>query len=433
MLKKLFLFCMSEASDADGFKRGPLRFGQALCIFGCLLLNDSFLQGSVARNETLKKSDADRLTDAQRNGQAVLEARRKRQMNGSSQVTTSAAQNNMQTFSVTFPAGSNPGHWEQKMTQLTIDINESGFDPVTQHGFSEVVNGIPADGNNGVAVPGQEEFLMVVLCTQGHTGNVVLKAYEASSFAQFLENDRGNSVRAPGNIPLINSRNICCVKYHKNAPSLTYVCSWDELLPLQDEDDAHKAKRTQLLAEYLALDSFRQISQRGIGGAVVNNRLREREVVNDPVAAGGWRNVGRQTGKWLFYLSFPLAIGFLHGLLNNGLALRAGCGLQRWRSGDAPFREFVTSLGSFALYGYWVCWLDRRRGFAELNDFQSWFVCLFGLFVKGVSQEYGESYPLPGRAGRWRSLPAGAKIYDFNFTMELLMGMFNRVVFVSPA
>lgn len=130
----------------------------------------------------------------------------------------------------------------------------------------------------------------------------------------------------------------------------------------------------------------------------------------------GWRARCVEAGKLALLTGFPLVLGLVHGVINNALARRAGCGLQRWRWLDAPAREWVTKLGFSIPFYYWCKYLDDEVRLGPRAS--KWAV--FGAFLgSGLFQEIGENFPLPGSKGQWRSFPIGAKAWEFNVSLTL--------------
>lgn len=343
-------------------------------------------------------------------GEVILQARKKRseeeeKLKAAGQQAVSPVSANpsarveQKQFVITFPAGAAPGHWQQKLNNFSININENGFDPLTTESFEEVASA-------------KQDFLMVVASVSERGP---LKLYEADSFVRFLANDTGNPVGAPGRIPLINSQNICCVKYRKERdvqqPSFTYICSWDELLPLlkaEEELAQHKIERERLFQQNGALlgSDFGHLRQRDLRGAVLNDKSRGfAGLVNDPVGLGLGR---RAFVKAMFSAVFMAA---LQGIFNNVTARYYGelVNQSSW-SNKQPLRESLSALAAFV----WQTKLSEA----------SWTFCpqLFG----AITQMIFETMPLPGYPRVWRNQALNMRAYWSIIDIILWSGIDGR-------
>lgn len=117
----------------------------------------------------------------------------------------------------------------------------------------------------------------------------------------------------------------------------------------------------------------------------------------------------RAAGKQYAYVALPFLAAFAHGLLNNWLARRAGCGVKRWCFFEAPQREWVT--GGIANLIHLLVF----RNFVKKSNLpphqendvvmslghQEMISVLGSLYfvLVGIMQELGETVWLPGYEG----------------------------------
>lgn len=280
-------------------------------------------------------------------------------------------------------------HWAHSFNHLVGQAEVGYRDPVKRFYFDE-----PQNIFYFRLKPGEKRAQyycsFVELIAPDEAGNVLRKAFldNLNSYAQ---------VRNIG-IDVAGYRN-------------SYVRQGVDLFRLRDAQDAIRWRKQNQEFQRQGEAFQRQADQMGAGFR------RGAQAAPVPVAPDGAAVLHERRkafGTWFLRLAFPLALSFGHGLLNNYLARRAGCGLKRWRFYNSPLREWLTGalVRTIQLnYGEYLSKKIRMAAEPHWNPADESFQAkairrgyTFFLLscLTGLMQELGEEV---GPRGRWRVLP----------------------------
>ncbi len=278
-------------------------------------------------------------------------------------------------------------HVKKRIKQISIPVNVSSFNPISTQTFEEVAGE-------------KNEFVIIVI----HDPVIgIQKSYEATSFVQFiLANRQAKRVLlSPESAPLMNANLIYCIKYQANgsgqAPALTYLCSWEDILEVDQEGQDHAKKRELLLAQNEAFllnqlsgpEQWRKIRQHVLGGAVMRSRTMGDSFIPIEADARVQSSVSLPRAQYVKGLIGFSLLCFLQGFLNNWNARSDGYGAENWAfySKACPWGELVSWITSF--------WL-------ECNCFRRASSSLAGCWLGAGTQVLGECMPFPTYPYLWR-------------------------------
>lgn len=278
-------------------------------------------------------------------------------------------------------------HVKSRIKKITIPVSVSGFNPISTQTFKEVA--------------GEKNEFVIIVVHDPVTG--IQKSYEATSFVQFiLANRQAKTVLlSPESTRLMNANLIYCMKYQANgsgqAPALTYLCSWEDILEVDQERQDHAKKREHLLSQNEAfllnqlggLEQWRKIRQHVLGGAVMRSRTMGDFFISIEADADVQNAVPLSRVRYVKSLVGFGFLCFLQGFLNNWNARRDGHGAENWAfySKKCPWREF------------WP-WLVSNR--LEKEYFPQASESLAARWLGAGAQVLGECVPFPMYPYLWR-------------------------------